>query len=60
MKLTPPCTFLLCVALILLVHLLVPGRTALGFPWRALGIVPLVQAMWEVWQRSGVALDGRG
>jgi len=38
----PPVYFSLCLALMVLLHLFVPGGTALGFPWRALGIVPLV------------------
>jgi protein-S-isoprenylcysteine O-methyltransferase Ste14 len=38
----PPVYLLLCLALMVLVHLLVPGATGLGFPWRALGILPLV------------------
>jgi protein-S-isoprenylcysteine O-methyltransferase Ste14 len=41
-KIDPPVYLLLCVALMVLVHLLVPGRTVLRFPWRALGIGPLV------------------
>jgi protein-S-isoprenylcysteine O-methyltransferase Ste14 len=38
----PPVYLLLCLALMVLVHWFLPGGTALGYPWRALGTVPLV------------------
>jgi protein-S-isoprenylcysteine O-methyltransferase Ste14 len=41
MHISPPVCLFLCIAIIVLVHLFLPGRTVLVFPWNVLGLVPL-------------------
>lgn len=38
---TPPVYLFLCIAIMVLVHLFLPGKTVLVFPWNVIGVVPL-------------------
>jgi protein-S-isoprenylcysteine O-methyltransferase Ste14 len=38
---SPPVYLFLCIAIIVLVDLFLPGKTVLVFPWNAVGVVPL-------------------
>ena len=42
LKIEPPVYLCLSIAMILLLHFLVPGTRVLPFPWNLLGIIPLV------------------
>jgi protein-S-isoprenylcysteine O-methyltransferase Ste14 len=42
LKITPPVYLFLTIAIMLLLHFLLPGTRVLPFPWNLLGIIPLV------------------
>jgi protein-S-isoprenylcysteine O-methyltransferase Ste14 len=42
LKVTPPIYLFLSIAIMLLLHFLLPGMRVLPFPWNLLGIIPLV------------------
>ncbi|MGD8985256.1 MAG: isoprenylcysteine carboxylmethyltransferase family protein [Desulfobacteraceae bacterium] len=42
LKIEPPVYLFLSIAIILLLHFLLPGTRVLPFPWNLLGIIPLV------------------
>lgn len=44
-KLLPPTYFFLAIVLAVLLHFLLPGRRLVGYPWRLLGLLPVLMGI---------------